>query len=253
MPIQKSEAIVLKKMDFRDSSLIVTLLARDFGKIKAVVKGVRKEGSGELVHFEVLNHLQIVIYEKAKSELHLMSESSVENPMLSLRNDFEAFLFGCYLADVIDAFYDLHEVVPKIFDSFLETLTQMKPPAVKYRALCFQLAVLEERGLYPGISVCVRCHSSETGCWFWSAPQGGILCEVCGKKESKAQAMSSELVLFLRDFKEGKVRHEMPALYEGHLLWDEAELVIREFITLRAESPLKSAGLLKHIPQALFQ
>jgi len=37
MPIHKTEAIVLRRFDFRETSLIADFYTRDFGKIKGIV------------------------------------------------------------------------------------------------------------------------------------------------------------------------------------------------------------------------
>ncbi len=245
MAIQKTEAIVLKKFDFRDSSLIVTLFTRDFGKLKTVVKGVRKEGSGELVNFEVLNHLSIVFYEKAGTELHLLSESVIEDPMLSIRDNFKTFSFGCFLAEVADAFYDVHEISVKIFDALLESLKNMTPDTLGYKALRFELAVLRERGLYPGISACVRCRKNTETRWMWSPRQGGILCGACAIKDARVQEISPELIAVLKAFHSGN-----PEGHDGkNNLWVKAEKMIREFIRMRAEHAMRTGEFLDSLDQ----
>ncbi|MBP6673311.1 MAG: recombination protein O N-terminal domain-containing protein, partial [Bacteroidetes bacterium] len=41
--IVETEAVVLHTMDFRDTSKIVTLYSRKFGKIKVIAKGTRNQ------------------------------------------------------------------------------------------------------------------------------------------------------------------------------------------------------------------
>ncbi|MBU0880811.1 MAG: recombination protein O N-terminal domain-containing protein, partial [Candidatus Omnitrophica bacterium] len=41
MPIQKSDGILLRRQDLRETSILLTFYTRDFGKIKGIVRGVR--------------------------------------------------------------------------------------------------------------------------------------------------------------------------------------------------------------------
>ncbi|MGH7890395.1 MAG: DNA repair protein RecO, partial [Thermodesulfobacteriota bacterium] len=79
MAIQKTEAFVLKTQPFRSSSLIVTFFSRDFGKLRGVVKGVRREREMRGALYELFTHLEILFYEKTRSDLHLVSEASILN------------------------------------------------------------------------------------------------------------------------------------------------------------------------------
>jgi recombinational DNA repair protein (RecF pathway) len=42
MPPIKTDAFVLKRIDFRETSVILTLFTKELGKIKGVLKGVRE-------------------------------------------------------------------------------------------------------------------------------------------------------------------------------------------------------------------
>ena len=53
MSIHKTEALVLKTMPFRSSSLIVTFFTPHLGKVRGVVKGVHREGEIRQAGFEL--------------------------------------------------------------------------------------------------------------------------------------------------------------------------------------------------------
>ncbi|HSP87123.1 MAG TPA: DNA repair protein RecO, partial [Ignavibacteriaceae bacterium] len=62
--IIKTEAVVLSKMDYRDSSNILSLYTKDFGKLSVIHKGARSPKSKKGFIAEPLNHLHIIIYKK---------------------------------------------------------------------------------------------------------------------------------------------------------------------------------------------
>jgi len=45
MAIEKTDAIVIRVVEFSESSCVVTLFTRDFGKIAAMAKGARRPKS----------------------------------------------------------------------------------------------------------------------------------------------------------------------------------------------------------------
>lgn len=244
MAIQKTEAIILKKFDFRDTSLIVTLFTRDFGKIKAVVKGIRKEGNADLVHFEILNHLSIVFYEKAKSELHLLSESFLEDPMLGVRNSFRTFVFGSYLAELVDALYEIHEISPGVFDRLLLSLKKMEQETVPFWVLVFELSILKEAGLFPGMKSCVRCAKTREEHFVWSPRQGGLLCGNCSIKEARTFPVTREMLEVMQNI-DPEIYQEPDLSITSNEIYENVEELVREFIRVRLEFPIRSAEFLR--------
>ncbi len=71
MPIQKTEGVLLKKRDLRETSLIVTFYTKDFGKISGVLKGVRGERPTASGVPQLFSLNQIVFYEKKKKDTFL--------------------------------------------------------------------------------------------------------------------------------------------------------------------------------------
>ena len=72
----KTRAIVLQKTPFKETSYIVKFMTESHGVISAIVQGARKNNSKYLSHFELANCLEI-IYIKKKTDLHLITDSSI--------------------------------------------------------------------------------------------------------------------------------------------------------------------------------
>ena len=67
MPIHKTDAIVLNKRDFRETSLIVDLFSRDFGRLCGLLKGIRTEPEKFASTLEPFSHNEIIFYRKINS------------------------------------------------------------------------------------------------------------------------------------------------------------------------------------------
>ena len=74
MPIHKTEAVVLRKRDFRETSLIVEFYTREFGKMSGILKGIRSEPQKFASTLEPFSLNEIIFYSKRSSSLHLVSQ-----------------------------------------------------------------------------------------------------------------------------------------------------------------------------------
>ena len=116
MAIQKTEAIVLRTLPFRSSSLIITFFTKSFGKLKGIAKGVRKERESRGATFELFTHLEIVFYEKIRSDLHLVSDAFIIDSNDTIRLSLDAITYASYFVELIDYLNEVHDPHPGIFD-----------------------------------------------------------------------------------------------------------------------------------------
>src|SRR6185436_7626614 len=98
MAIQKASAIVLRTQPFRSSSLIVTFFTKEFGKVRGIAKGVRLERETRGALYELFSYLDIVYYEKSKSDLHLISEAAILDSYDAIRTRLDCIAYASYLA-----------------------------------------------------------------------------------------------------------------------------------------------------------
>lgn len=194
MALQKAEAFVLKTSPFRTSSLIVTTFTRPFGKIRGVVKGVRGEGAPRSGTFEPFTLLEIVFYEKIRSDLHLISEAAVLDTFAKLRFDLERLAMAYYLTELVDQFtepHDPHEAVFELLHFAYQWLPSVSPDLL---ARFFELRLLSEVGLLPHLTSCLSCGDERTDGFFFSVRQGGFFCADCRNKISDARPVHKETV-----------------------------------------------------------
>ena len=179
MTIQKTEALILKTARFRETSLITTFLTREFGKIKALSKGVRKEGSNLLTTYEPFNHVQVVFYEKTRSEVHFVSECSLVHYFAGLRRDFDKIGWASFLAELADAVLPLHEKNPAVFQLLLEVLHRMEEESPARLVSFFEVKLLVGSGFFPQLAACMRCGARDFSTGYLSFLEGWVLCETC--------------------------------------------------------------------------
>src|SRR5208283_3097499 len=100
--IVKTEGLVLKSFDFRETSRIATFFTRDFGKVKGVLKGIRRDPKkfGSSVDKFSLN--DIVYYQYRNSDIHLVSHCDMKDFYSGLRHNLERMTAASYASELID-------------------------------------------------------------------------------------------------------------------------------------------------------
>ncbi len=152
MAIQKSDAVLLRKKDLRETSLILTYLTRDFGKIYGVLKGARgiRARSGISPLFFSLD--QIIFYEKKKSDLYIISQCETQESFLNILKDWDRASVAYYLLELVEVFTEPGEKMDLIFEAVLNSLRSLEagkePRAI---ARLFEVKFLTAFGLWPDI------------------------------------------------------------------------------------------------------
>jgi len=78
MSSEKATAIVLRSVDFSESSSVVTLFTREFGKIHALAKGARRPKGPFEGALDLLALCRIVFLRKSSGALDLLTEAKLE-------------------------------------------------------------------------------------------------------------------------------------------------------------------------------
>jgi DNA repair protein RecO (recombination protein O) len=162
MAIQKTEAIVLRATKLRETSLIITFFSREFGGIKMAAKGVRQPGSPWAGLYEPMNRLEVIFYEKFRSDIHLATEATGLDLRMDVRKNLKATIMGHYITEVLENFSNPGEADPDYWE-LIEKSFQMLPQAPMLTSLVFQLKLLHHSGFFPDINP--RADSSDEAAW----------------------------------------------------------------------------------------
>jgi DNA repair protein RecO (recombination protein O) len=113
--ILSTPAIVLKSIDFKESSKIVTLLTPDHGKFAVIVKGARKPKSKYAGYFETGNIVDVVVYLKSSRTVQNLNEVSYRFKNWSVRQDFEKLALVMAILEMVDQLVHENEAASDFF------------------------------------------------------------------------------------------------------------------------------------------
>jgi DNA repair protein RecO (recombination protein O) len=191
MPPILTEGFILKRINFRETSVILTLFTKELGKIKGVLKGVRKEKSKiPPLTFTEGAYISVFVYKK-KSELNLLSSPNLINYFYL--DDRKTFKIYFYILKLIDLFTPEFQKEENIFYLLLETIENLKLNKKKYLVfLTFKIKFIEFLGYGIKVDSCCLC-GRESKKYFFSPRKGGLLCQNCGKEDPNCVKISNKL------------------------------------------------------------
>ena len=246
MAIQKTNAIVLKTMPFRSSSLIITFFTRDFGKVKGIAKGVRQERELRGTAFDLFTQVEIIYYEKTRSELHLISDWMMLDAYPSLRKSLESISFASYFCDLVDQLTEVHDPNEEIFCLLHDSFKYLSAIPSSRLARLFEIKLLELVGWLPHLDGCLTCDKKGMETGYFSARQGALYCVVCARNIQDAKLISRETLHTLRFFSHHIFDEGLKLSLSGQAEKDLQAFMERFFLE-RLSHPLKSKLFLNKI------
>ncbi len=186
MAILKAEAIVLRGWRFGETSKILSVYTRDYGKVKLVAKGARDPKSKFKGCLEPLTHIQIVYYDKRTRELQLLSQTDLLDPHLHIIGDMERTSLALSSAELVDKAVIGEEPFPQVFDLLAQTIRCMDSAQGYLEGLLwyFESRFIDLMGYKPKWDACLKCGESlGTGGGFFLPGSGGLECSRCGSSQ----------------------------------------------------------------------
>ncbi len=250
MAIQKTEAIIIKAMPFRSTSLILTFFTKSFGKVKGLVKGVRQEGERSGAIYELFTNVEIVFYEKLRSDLHLISEAFILDSYNALHSRLEPIAYAGYFSELVDEVSEVHDPHQAVYE-LLDFAFCYLPVVPGHRlARLFEIKLLNEIGMLPYLEGCLNCKKNNLERGFFSPRQGALLCLDCAPQFPDARPLNSEALSVMRYY----IAHDLDTCLKLGMTKPaetELEVFMNRFLSERLARPLKSGAFLQKIKPAL--
>jgi DNA repair protein RecO (recombination protein O) len=188
MSSEKATALVLKVVEFSETSSIVTLFTREFGKIQGLAKGARRPKGPFESALDLLALCRIVFLRKSSGALDLLTEAKLERRFRPPSRDLACLNAGYYIGELLIELTDDYDPHAALFDLADATLVElMRGGNVWSLLLHFELAALAVLGHLPSLDRCVGCGAevSAVDRVSFGLIAGGVLCGQCraGKRQ----------------------------------------------------------------------
>jgi DNA repair protein RecO (recombination protein O) len=204
MTAEKSRAIVIRTIPFGETSSVVSLFCREFGKVRALAKGAWRPKSGFDGALDLLSTCQVLVLRKSSGGLDLLTEAFLEN-RFRVGGSYRAFLGGMHVAELLDALTADADPQPDLFDTAHDTLRELSgldEPADRLPALLVasELAFLRLTGHAPALFACAECRTPlhGPGRTPFGMLDGGCLCGRCRAGKRAVISVSPDGLAALR-------------------------------------------------------
>lgn len=241
--VYKTEAVVLKGMDLGEADRILTLYTPNYGKIRAVAKGVRRPKSRLGGHVEPLTHSTMML--ARGRNLDIVTQSQTLESFLPLRNDLWRVSCGIYAAEMVERFTPDHAENYNIFRVLVDTLHRLSEPSPGELVLrFFEVRLLDFLGYRPELRQCIACKNGvQPVTNFFSASGGGVLCPSCYGGEPVFRSLSIGALKVLRYMQDEDYSSVARVRLQPDLA-TELEYLLREYIRYQLEREVKSVAFM---------
>jgi len=247
MSIHKTEAIVLKKRDFRETSLIANFFTRDFGKISGILKGIRKEPEKFASSLEPFSHNEIIFYRSRNSSLHLVSQCDLRENFNATRASIFKIGAGSIMVELLDALMQEEDKHEEVFDLTLTCLKELEVNNNPDKVMTiFKIKVLALSGFKPNFDSCVSCGSKIMDQTKFSLSLGGLLCVKCQKKDLQARTIFRGTTASISHIQRNDFKNNLN-LGMNPEIKKELELILNSFLNFHLGKELKSQKVINRL------
>ena len=192
-----ADALVLRTVDFSETSLIVTLYTRQFGKIEALAKGGRRLKGPFESSLDILARNSVTFIQKRGDVLDLLTESKLIRRFRIHSKNLAGTLGGYYVAELVHSFTAVHDPMPALYDLTVKVLNQLEEGTFVQRTLTrFEGRLLQLLGHSPSLWNCVECGAvmpgEQNNRLVFGMLNGGVLCPACLPGHRQTMTVTAE-------------------------------------------------------------
>lgn len=191
MSTLRTEALVLRSVDYAESDRILHLLVPELGRVTAIAKHARRSVRRFAGNLDLFNRLEVEIARGRGGAMSRLDRARLLHANAPLRRDPARFALGCYLLEMLDRMApeegsrtDVQRLY-RFAVAALDWLARCRPgPAVR---IFLELRALDALGLRPELRRCVRCGREPLvgDLVTFHVPDGGPLCVACAARHGE--------------------------------------------------------------------
>lgn len=179
----KDNALCLRLRAYSETSQIVTLFGREYGKIRAIAKGSKRAKSKFSGGIDLLSNGHVIFHPpRNESTLATLAEFELDQSFSVPATDVAALYIAQLTAELLCEFTEDLDPHETLFDAASDTWRQLQQAGPTEALLVnFELALLQEVGLMPVWDVCCACRQPlpQGPRLYFTSGGGGMLCPDC--------------------------------------------------------------------------
>jgi DNA repair protein RecO (recombination protein O) len=243
----KTLGIILRRTNIGEADRILTIYTKEFGKIKAIAKGVRKINSRLAGNLEPYSMGEFMFHEGKTFET-VIEAANIENNFC-LSKDCKNFATAHYFGELIDKLTEENEKQPELFEIFRAAVSRLTGEESNVLVPFFEIKILDRLGFRPQVYYCLHCRKKlldEQN--YFSAEGGGVVCSSC--KTGHLPKISVDVIKVFRLIIESDISLVDRLKVEPEII-DEMKKIIDIYQNQIIEREVRSKTILKTIENSV--
>ena len=152
--IVHTEAVVLKRFPFGETSIIARCLTREEGKVSVMVRGAKKKKPHYISFFQPINYLDLIYHFKPKRSIQITSKVTYQRIWSKYQNNLKHMSYGLALMEITDKATINNDPHPDLFDELVSVLHKMDTQENRLNILFwyYEMKLLTLLGFKPNLS-----------------------------------------------------------------------------------------------------
>lgn len=245
MGIEKIKGLVLREASSGEADKIITVLAKQRGKIVISAKGAKNSKSAFLAGTQQFCYSDFIIYDSNKSIVNLNQAELIE-PFRNITKDLSKLCYGTYFMELLENVTVECVNYDELLQLSLRTLHTLNGCKLNLELIvrAYELRLMKIVGYMPETTKCVKCGKPVDKNIFFDAMLGGLLCDKCKTSNSKFISIgtlySIQYILFC----------ELPKLFRfstSDKVLNELHSVTKAYISAHIDHRFKSLEFLEQL------
>ena len=190
--------LVLREVRYKESSKMLTVLTEGEGKLSAEGRGALRRGSKIAAAAQQLCFSELTFFERQGR--YTLTEASVLEDFSALRERFEDFALGIYIAELMEAVSDEDcpndAVLHLGLNSLFALSRQLYSPA--HIKAVFELRLMCLAGFEPALEACSGCGEANITNPRFHLQGGCVHCMDCGGGEGRSVSLCAASLAAMR-------------------------------------------------------
>ena len=245
MPLFKTDALVIRSLNYGESDKIVTLFTKDFGKIKGIAKGARRSKKRFQNALGLFSHLHLLFFEREGMGLARIEGCDILHTFPKIRESLKKIYYGNYYLELVNEMAGERETHREAFElllCLLSNLETMEPQEEQLRM--YEVRMLSLFGYRPSMKRCDLCKRGwddlkEAPRVFFSLEKGALVCEECSKAWNNLVPLSLGTARLIEGISQMKLEKIHRLKFTSQAISESRELLPR-FITYQLGKELRS-------------
>lgn len=243
MPLEQSEAVILRTFNVGEQDKIVVFFSSDKGIMRGVAKGARKFGNRFGSSLEPMSLVKIFYYEKERKELVTVSNCDIIESFFNIQQDLKTNFILSYFSELVEEFFPSRAKEDILFRLLISVLQAIKGGGdLNFLTAYFEAWLLKINGVLPDLKKCKICHKDIIDLGWLSPKKDGVYCGRCAtQRKEKIMPVQGSFLQWIK---------KNPPSEKGSLPFSASEIeairkILEEIIIFHLEREPKTLRFLK--------